>query len=215
MNVVEIFLSIDGEGVHVGELATFVRLAGCNLRCSYCDTKYAQNMADGEEMSALAIIDRVKELGCKNVTLTGGEPLLNKDGFILAHALAEGGYSVNIETNGSIDIGDLIDEPNVIITMDYKSPSSGCEKHMLLSNLEKLREQDVLKFVIEESDFDAVRAVLGRYKISAQVFLSPIFGKIDPVQIVDFMKREFLKRENIRVQLQLHKFIWPPEMRGV
>lgn len=215
MNVVEIFLSIDGEGIRAGELATFVRLAGCNLRCSYCDTKYAQGMADGEEMSALAIIDRVKELGCKNVTLTGGEPLLNKDGFILAHALAEGGYSVNIETNGSIDIGDLLEEPNVIITMDYKSPSSGCEKDMLLSNLEKLREQDVLKFVIEESDFDAVRAVIARYKINAQIYLSPVFGRIEPVQIVDFMKREFLGRENIRVQLQLHKFIWKPEMRGV
>lgn len=215
MNVVEIFLSIDGEGIRAGELATFVRLAGCNLRCSYCDTKYAQGMADGEEMSALAIIDRVKELGCKNVTLTGGEPLLNKDGFILAHALAEGGYSVNIETNGSIDIGDLLDEPNVIITMDYKCPSSGCEESMCLSNLEKLREQDVLKFVLEASDFDAVRAVIARYKINAQIYLSPVFGRIEPVQIVDFMKREFRAKNNIRVQLQLHKFIWPPEMRGV
>lgn len=215
MNVVEVFLSIDGEGIRAGKLATFIRLAGCNLRCSYCDTKYAQNMTDGEEMSVLAIIDRVKELGCKNVTLTGGEPLLNKNGFILAHALAERGYSVNIETNGSIDISDLLDEPNVIVTMDYKSPSSGCEKNMLLSNLEKLREQDVLKFVIEESDFDAVRAVLERHKIKAQIFLSPVFGKVEPSQIVDFMKREFLGRENIRVQLQLHKFIWKPETRGV
>lgn len=215
MNVVEVFLSIDGEGIRAGELATFIRLAGCNLRCSYCDTRYAQNINDGEEMSALAVIDRVKKIGCNNVTLTGGEPLFFKDGFILAHALAERGYSVNIETNGSIDISDLLDEPNVIITMDYKCPSSGCENKMLLSNLEKLREQDVLKFVVEESDFGAVRAVLEQYKIKAQIFLSPVFGKVEPSEIVDFMKMNFLGRKNIRVQLQLHKFIWQPDARGV
>jgi 7-carboxy-7-deazaguanine synthase len=217
MKVVEIFHSIDGEGIRAGELATFVRLAGCNLRCSYCDTAYAQENWQGATMGVEEICACVDSIGCKNVTLTGGEPLLWAEAKTLIWGLSMRGYSVNVETNGSFDITDLVTLPNVIVTMDYKCPSSGVENAMRLENLGKLREQDVLKFVVKASDFPTVERVLGSYDIKAHVYLSPIFGQVEPNAIVDFMKRNMKKKgfANARVQLQLHKFIWPVDMRGV
>lgn len=218
MRVVEIFGSIDGEGLRTGELATFVRLSGCNLRCSYCDTTYSFRVCDSQEMSRADILKRVKDIGYKNVTLTGGEPLLRREAFTLVKELVEQGHQVNVETNGSINIKPLLDFENVIITMDYKTPSSGVEFAMRLENLEALREQDVLKFVVSEEDLPRVREVLKTYDINAWVYLSPVFGKIEPARLVDFQKSlydEGVSTDKVRVQIQLHKILWSPERRGV
>lgn len=217
MRVVEIFNSIDGEGVRAGKLATFIRLAGCNLRCSYCDTAYAQEISQGQNLSIAEICAQVKTHGYKNITLTGGEPLLHEGVYDLVCELNKQGHQINIETNGSIDIEPYTQLPNTIVTMDYKCPSSGCEGKMCLSNLEKLGAFDVLKFVVAETDFHAVRKILNQYRIKANVFLSPVFGKVKPSQLVDFLKRlndEHLA-DNVRIQLQMHKYIWNPQERGV
>lgn len=213
MRVNEIFYSIDGEGIRTGELAVFIRLAGCNLRCSYCDTEYALSKKDGTEMCVVEILNEVNQYGCKNVTITGGEPLIHKGIEELVDLLTEYGYEVNIETNGSVDIRPFLDR-NVIITMDYKTPSSGEEEKMLIGNIERLRENDVLKFVVgTEEDLEATREIICMADIKAYKYISPVFGQINPKDIVEYMKK--YKFEKTRCQLQLHKIIWNPNERGV
>ena len=217
MRVVEIFDSIDGEGIRAGELATFIRLAGCNVRCTYCDTPYALSASDGRDMTIEQIIDRVKKIGNVNVTLTGGEPLIHPDAYELVSKLEANGYRVNIETNGTVSVKKY-ELDNVVVTMDYKTVSSGVNARMLMENVTDLREQDVLKIVCEEKDFPDIRKMLSEYKPKAMVYLSPIFGKIAPVQLVEFMKKlrdDGVISERVRVQLQLHKIIWNPEQKGV
>lgn len=216
MYVNEIFFSIDGEGLRTGELAVFIRLSGCNLNCSYCDTKYALKPKTGRKMSIDEIVKEVDKYNCKNITLTGGEPLVNHDVKELINNLIDKGYRVNIETNGSISIDDYLNR--CLITMDYKLPSSGMEKYMKLENLEKLTENDCLKFVTEESDLDKIEDIIKNYKLKCFIYISPVFGKIEPSKIVDFMKKLNSKGFNtnkIRVQVQLHKVIWDPDKRGV
>lgn len=218
MRVNEIFKSIDGEGLRTGELTTFIRLAGCNLRCSYCDTCYALKNSNGTEMSVDEIVKRVKKYDYRNITLTGGEPLIHKDVDDLISKLCENGFYVNIETNGSVPIDKYILNKNILITMDYKLPSSGVEKNMNLNNLEKLRKNDVLKFVIGKDDFDKVEQVIEKYSIKSYIYLSPVFGEIEPFEIVDFMKimhTQGIDTSKMRVQVQLHKIIWNPNERGV
>ena len=218
MRVNEIFKSIDGEGLRTGELTTFIRLAGCNLRCSYCDTCYALKNSNGTEMSVDEIVKKAKKMDYRNITLTGGEPLIHKDVDDLISKLCENGFYVNIETNGSVPIDKYILNKNILITMDYKVPSSGVEKSMNLSNLEKLRENDVLKFVIGKDDFERVEQVIKNYSIKSYIYLSPVFGEIEPVELVDFMKNMHIKgidTSKMRVQVQLHKIIWNPNERGV
>lgn len=216
MIVNEIFNSIDGEGLRTGELATFIRLAGCNMKCSYCDTLYALNSNSGEELDIDEIIQRVEKYKTKNVTLTGGEPLIHKDIDLLINSLINKGYKVNIETNGSVPIEKYLNK--CLITMDYKTPSSLMEKNMLLSNIERLTENDVLKFVVNESDLDTVEKVMRDYKIKSYIYISPIFGEMQPNKIVEFMKKMNERGINmckVRVQVQLHKIIWDPNMKGV
>lgn len=218
MRVNEIFKSIDGEGLRTGELTTFIRLAGCNLRCSYCDTCYALKNSNGTEMSVDEIVKKAKKMDYRNITLTGGEPLIHKDVDDLISKLCENGFYVNIETNGSVPIDKYILNKNILITMDYKVPSSGVEKSMNLSNLEKLRENDVLKFVIGKGDFERVEQVIKNHSIKSYIYLSPVFGEIEPVELVDFMKNMHIKgidMSKMRVQVQLHKIIWNPNERGV
>ena len=205
-----------GEGIRTGELACFIRLSGCNLRCSYCDTKYAIENNSGEELSIERIIEKVDKIGFKNITITGGEPLIHKDIEILISKLLNKGYNINIETNGSIDIKNYIGK--CLITMDYKCPSSLMEKSMNLSNLEKLTENDVLKFVINEGDFNTVKKILKKYDLKCYVYLSPIFGDIDLKKIVEFMKEcnsQGINMQKVRMQVQLHKIVWKPDERGV
>lgn len=208
MNVNEIFYSIDGEGIRTGAPAVFIRLTGCNLRCSYCDTKYAFH--EGKEMPDDEIINKAQKYGCKNITVTGGEPLLQ--GKELIKKLCRMGYSVNVETNGSLDISD-IQHHNCIVTMDYKLPSSNMEKTMMLSNISRLRADDVLKFVCEDSDIDKAREIIETYKPSCYIYLSPVFEKCNPQTLVEVVKE--LRNPKIRMQIQLHKIIWDPNERGV
>lgn len=207
MKVNEIFFSVEGEGKRTGELAAFIRLTGCNLRCSYCDTKYSYS--DGREISAEEIADAVKDY--RNVTLTGGEPLL-QDCHELLSLLRS--HEVNIETNGSITLDEYLKFPNVFFTMDFKCESSRMVDAMSYSNLKILREKDVLKFVVgDENDLEQARAICKEFNPKSAIYISPVFGEFDLVRIVDFMKRRHM--ENWRVQVQLQKIIWSPSKRGV
>lgn len=214
--VVEIFDSIDGEGITAGCLATFVRLAGCNIRCKYCDTAYALNRSDGKEMTLSEIVEHVRKIGNTHVTLTGGEPLCHNGAKKLIQAFLDDGRRVNIETNGTLDISPYTTLHGTIITMDYKTQSSGMNSMMNLGNILKLRKSDVLKIVCQESDFEDIERMLKRYRPNCEIFLSPIFGAIKPVQLVEFTKYlRDMQICNARVQVQLHKIIWNPDAKGV
>lgn len=216
MRVVEIFDSIDGEGIFTGCLATFIRLGGCNMRCSYCDTGYALNAKDGKEMSIAEIVRKVRKIGNAHITLTGGEPLINPESACLVKALCERGFMVNIETNGSVDVSPFQND-NTVITMDYKTISSGENKKMSIDRINTLRKCDVLKIVCEKSDFPDIQDMLSKIKTNAAVFISPIFKKAEPKELVEFLKstRDSGIKKEIRVQVQLHKIIWNPDERGV
>ena len=214
MLVNEIFSSIEGEGIRSGYPVTFIRLYGCNLHCSYCDTRYSCEGGDFKQMSVDEILDVVADLGFHRVTVTGGEPLIHKDVNELLMALIKAGYEVNIETNGAVYVAPYTHSAKMIITLDYKSISSGENASMWLSNIPLLRKRDVLKFVVgSQEDLDDMRRIVIDYNPICSIYVSPIFGKIEPKEIVEYIKEH--KLENCRVQLQMHKFIWPPQQRGV
>lgn len=215
----EIFMSIDGEGKTAGMLTTFVRLAGCNLRCSWCDTAYAMKKTQGTRMEVQDIVEQIRTHA---VTLTGGEPLHQADALDLVDALTARGFAVNVETNGSKSIARLLDTSNpskLIVTMDWKLSSSGMEHAMLESNLPLLRKRDVLKLVIGSSqDLTRAHDIIKNSELACRVYLSPVFGAINPQELVEALKMwnyEGIDVSRVRVQLQLHKFIWNPERRGV
>ena len=216
--VVEIFESINGEGMRAGELAVFVRMKGCNLSCNYCDTMWA-NEADCEfeEMTADRIVERVKKSGIKNVTLTGGEPLLQKDADKLLKLFSdEKDIRVEIETNGSVNLSPFLKYENTSFTMDYKLPESDMEKYMDLENFKILRKKDTLKFVASSvNDLKKANDIIVKYDLidRVNIIFSPVFGKIELTDIVDFLKDN--KLNDVRMQLQMHKFIWAPDERGV
>lgn len=230
MDVVEVFKSIEGEGKRAGVPCVFVRFAGCNLRCSYCDTTYAQKQSDAQlkGVSPDTVLNLIKKesAGCKYVTLTGGEPLLQQFEEMkeLLIILAKAGYEVNIETNGSIDvipyIQALIDEKcgldeKVFFTVDRKCNSSGEYFKMYLPQYSMLRPCDVIKFVVGDfTDLNDASVFLQTYKPIAQVFISTVFGQITPADVIERMKLLPAMR-NARFQLQMHKFIWDPDKRGV
>ena len=219
MRVVEIFESIDGEGIFTGCPATFIRLYGCNLHCSYCDSRYACEGGEFTEMTIEEVLDKVKGFDHKHVTLTGGEPLIHTGVLQLIQALMRAKFYVNVETDGAVDIFPYritCNPRNLIFTLDYKCPSSGMEDRMILSNLKLLREQDVLKFVVgSQEDLEAANNIIHKYQLQGycNIFISPVFGKIEPVEIVNYILKNHL--EGVRVQLQMHKFIWNPDERGV
>ena len=216
--VVEIFESINGEGMRAGELAVFVRMKGCNLSCNYCDTMWA-NEADCEfeEMTADRIVERVKKSGIKNVTITGGEPLLQKDADKLLELFSEeNNIRVEIETNGSVNLSPFLKYENTSFTMDYKLPESDMEKYMDLENFKILRKKDTLKFVASSvNDLKKAKDIIEKYDLidRVNIIFSPVFGKIELTDIVDFLKDN--KLNDVRMQLQMHKFIWAPDERGV
>ena len=219
MRVAEKFISINGEGVRAGELAVFVRFQGCNLRCHYCDTKWALVQdCPYEEMSPEQIHAYTKRTGIKNVTLTGGEPLLHKDmDRLLAILLADEDLRVEIETNGAVDLRKFCACPGrPVFTMDYKLPSSGYEKSMVLSNFELLSPDDTVKFVSGSTqDLERAYQVIQEYDLlrKCHVYFSPVFDDIEPVEIVNFMMDH--KLNEARLQIQMHKVIWDPDKRGV
>ncbi|MCR5797933.1 MAG: putative 7-carboxy-7-deazaguanine synthase QueE [Eubacterium sp.] len=219
LDVVEMFTSINGEGERAGELAFFVRFKGCNLRCSYCDTLWALEAdADSTAMTPEQIIDNIKDTGVRNVTITGGEPLMQSDIYDFLEKLSrEEGLRVEIETNGSIGIGPFLNIPNrPSMTMDYKLPSSKMESRMDMGNLELLEEKDTIKFVCGSiEDLDRAKYLIDWYNLTEKcsVHLSPVFGAIEPEQIVEYMKNN--KMNDVRLQIQIHKVIWDPDAKGV
>lgn len=211
--IVELFDSIEGEGRRTGYMAVFVRFAGCNLRCSYCDTSYAWETSDAAETLSLEqLVSRIHQYPWKRVTLTGGEPML-QDLEPLCRQLGLEGYEVNIETNGAVAL--FPQRPwNLFYTMDVKSPSSGERDKMLMDNLDRLTAQDVIKFVVgTEADLQDMLQVVKAYTGPARIYLSPVFGQMEPARLVDFVREHALT--NVCVQVQLHKVIWDPEARGV
>ena len=215
--VSEIFRSIDGEGRRAGLPCTFVRLVGCNLRCSYCDTAYAfEPDESSERLSVNDIIERVDSFGTTAVTLTGGEPLLHKERALkLVLALDGAGHEVNVETNGAVSLDDVDRSrfPHAFFTMDWKSPSSGMSRFMDESNLSLLETRDVLKFVVgDDRDLDDMRSVLRSHAVAAQVFVSPVWGQMELRRMVEYVLDNQI---DARVQVQLHKLIWDPSARGV
>ena len=216
--VVEKFISINGEGAHAGELAVFIRFRSCNLSCSYCDTCWANTEnAPAEYESVEELAAWVAETEVRNVTLTGGEPLLQKECGALAELLIKNGCRVEIETNGSISLERLASaEYRPIFTMDYKLTSSGMEEFMCIDNFRLLGCHDTVKFVSGSiADLEKAAELIDKYRLTQRchVYISPVFGEIDPADIVEFMEEH--KMNGVRLQLQLHKFIWEPTRRGV
>ena len=218
MKVVEIFQSIDGEAFNAGGITNFIRLSDCNLRCDYCDTIYGQNLSDGQEMSIDDILKKLDK-NIKRVTLTGGEPLLHRNNaYTLLYELLKHKYIVSVETNGSIDISDFkADFKDVSFIVDYKSKSSLMNKHMQISNFNILEKNDCVKFVVKNiSDLQEMEEVYKNTKLfenKIPIFVSPVFGEIELVEIVNFLKTR--KLNDIRLQIQLHKIIWSSETKGV
>lgn len=217
--VVEKFESINGEGTRAGQLAVFVRFAGCNLDCGYCDTSWA-NKSDVsyEEMTEFEIYDYIKATGIRNVTLTGGEPLLRENIDKLLRILSSDKYiRTEIETNGSVEIEQFREiSDNISFTVDYKLPGSGMERYMELSNYDNLNMQDTVKFVVSDiADLVRAKEIIEENGLTEKcnVYISPVFGKIEPEVMVKFMVEN--KMNDVNMQLQLHKIIWDPERRGV
>lgn len=219
MKVIEIFTSIEGEGKRAGLPCTFIRLAGCNLRCSYCDTKYSydEEAAKAFTLTPEEIVRECQDFGVKLVTVTGGEPLWHDSIPTLLMQLVAAGFDVNVETNGSMNIGmykrkDLFGD--LFLTMDYKGPSSGMNDRMCLQNLKYLDENDVLKFVVgTPEDLAAAKNIIETNNLKCQIYFSPIWGQITLVDIANFIMDNHLT--NCRIQVQLHKLIWDPNQRGV
>ncbi|MBQ1658784.1 MAG: putative 7-carboxy-7-deazaguanine synthase QueE [Clostridia bacterium] len=216
--VAEFFVSINGEGAHAGELAVFIRFRGCNLRCSYCDTLWAcMNDVPVRMISAEELTDMVIKTGVNNVTITGGEPLLQNDLYKLTDMLISCGKRVEIETNGSLSLKELsVREKRPVFTMDYKLPSSNMEKYMCFENFDLLDVHDTVKFVSGSiEDLERAAEIIEKYSLvdRCHVFISPVFGKINPQDIVRFMSENGMN--DVRLQLQMHKFIWEPERKGV
>jgi 7-carboxy-7-deazaguanine synthase len=215
--VAEHFASINGEGRRAGQLAYFIRFQGCNLSCSYCDTSWANGSeAPYTEMSAGEIFEIIINSGIHNVTLTGGEPLL-REGMeeLITLLLSAKHINVEIETNGSIPLKGNHSE-RLSFTMDYKLPSSGMEEAMLTENFDCLNENDTVKFVAgTAADLERMLEIINTYALIGRcgVYVSPVYGKIELTDIVDFMKINNLN--GVNMQLQLHKIIWDPEKRGV
>lgn len=226
MKVVEIFDSIDGEGLRTGQTATFIRLAGCNLRCSYCDTLYAlfgeDEPCEYTEMSIDEILLRVNAK-YKRITLTGGEPLLHLDSAPLVSCLLKDGYEVNIETNGAADITDFSarvgNTENMFYTIDYKLPSSGMSDKMIWDNFLSLRPCDVVKFVVgSDEDVNMMKSVMDKltayYKQMPHIYAGVVFGEYEPKKLIEHIMNEPVLKDVV-FQLQIHKIIWNPEERGV
>ncbi len=211
MKINEVFKSIQGESSYAGLPCVFIRTTSCNLRCRWCDTAYAFH--EGVERSVESLLQAVRTLGCRCVEVTGGEPLLHEEVYPLMKALLDEGYLVLIETSGSMPI-DRID-PRAVIIMDIKCPGSGMSQTIHWDNVQRLQERDEVKFVIaDRADYDWAKEALAKYPALAgkTVLFSPVFGEMEPRELAAWILEDQLP---VRFQLQLHKYIWDPQMRGV
>ena len=203
MNINEIFYSLQGEGRWTGLPNIFIRTTGCNLRCPYCDTKYAYE--DGKEMNIKEIIEDIKKYPCKHVCITGGEPLLQNETLELIDALLKKEYDILLETNGSINIGNTAGKKSLIISLDIKCPSSEMHKKMYLENIILLRKDDQLKFVIKNrEDYNYAKKLVQNYKPVCSVFFQPIWGT-NPKDLAEWLLND---RLDVKMGLQVHKIIW-------
>lgn len=211
MRITEIFFSIQGESTFSGLPCVFVRTTGCNLRCTWCDTEYS--FYGGVEMTLDEILARVASYECKLVELTGGEPMLQREIYALSARLLAGGYTVLLETGGSLDLSQL--DPRVIKIMDLKCPGSGEEDKNYWLNLAVLQPHDQIKFVIKDRrDYEWSVAAMRTHGLAQrfQVLFSPVFNVMNYRVLAEWMLADHVPA---RFQVQLHKYIWPPEMRGV
>jgi len=212
LKVNEIFFSIQGESLYAGRPCIFVRLSGCNLRCSYCDTRYAYK--EYKKMEAAEIMEQISSFKCLLVEITGGEPLLQKETPFLIQMLVEKGYEVLLETNGSLDISMVNDR--CIKIVDMKCPTSRESGRNILENLKRLSIKDQVKFVIgNRKDYEyavEIKNLINDGFPAGNILFSPIFGKIKPSILAKWILEDEL---NVRLHLQQHKIIWPDKERGV
>ena len=211
LKINEIYYSIQGESSYMGKPCIFIRLTYCNLRCSYCDSEYTFH--EGKNMLIDEILDRIKEYPCNLVEVTGGEPLFQKNCITLLNKLVEKKYKVLLETSGSLLIKDVPKE--VINIIDFKCPSSNMEKKNLWDNTNYLKKRDEVKFVIGDyKDYQWTKQTIRKYNLIAKcsILISPIYKEIEPSKLTKWILKDNL---DVRLQIQLHKVIWPEEKRGV
>ncbi len=212
VRLIEVYTSVQGESTWVGLPCVFVRFAGCNLRCTWCDSTWT--FTGGERTSIEAVVEEVRKTGIPLVEVTGGEPLVHKSAVPLMQALLDRGLTVLLETSGSRDIAPVPDGVHVIL--DFKPPDSGEERANLWSNVEHLRKKDEVKFVIaSRRDYEWAREKLVEHRLherAGAVLFSPAFGLVDPKELVAWILEDRLP---VRFQLQMHKAVWPPDQRGV
>jgi 7-carboxy-7-deazaguanine synthase len=211
VRITEIFHSIQGESTHAGRPCVFIRLTGCPLRCTWCDTEYAFH--GGVDMTIDEVVAQTQAYGCRLVEVTGGEPLHQAAAFPLVERLCAEGFEVLIETSGAIDIAAVDRRARII--MDIKCPGSAMADRMLWSNLSHLSNHDETKFVVKDrADYEWAREFVRRENLTARchVLFSPVFGELDPRILAEWLLEDRLP---VRFQLQLHKLIWSPDMRGV
>lgn len=211
LRINEIFFSIQGESTYAGLPCIFVRLTYCNLRCSYCDTEYAFH--EGEWLSFDEILKQIKQYGCKLVEVTGGEPLLQDNVHAFMKMLCDEGFDVLVETGGHMDISRV--DKRVRRIVDIKCPDSGEADKVFWENIHILTEHDQVKFVVaSEKDYLYTKDTIARYNLTGKcpVLISPVFGKIDMSALAEWILED---RLDVRLQLQMHKYIWDPQTRGV
>jgi len=212
MKVNELFYSVQGESSYMGLPCAFIRLSGCNLRCDYCDTRYAFD--EGIEMTVAEIIDAISAFATRLALVTGGEPMLQLSVHELLGKLLELNYTVLLETGGQVLLADV--DPRVHKIMDFKCPSSGMERHNDYRNVRYLTRNDEVKFVVgDRNDFEWACAIVRRYDLASlvgQVLFAPVFGKLSYPDLATWVLNCGIQA---RLQLQLHKIIWPDIQRGV
>ena len=211
LRITEIFHSIQGESSYAGQPCVFVRLTGCPLRCTWCDSEYT--FSGGTDATIEDVLARVKAYGCKLVEVTGGEPLHQPEAFTLVARLCDAGYEVLVETSGAIDTAPLDRRARVIL--DIKCPGSGMLDRMHWPNVDRLTRRDEAKFVIKDrADYDWACGIVTRHGLASRctVLFGPVFGDLDPKHLAEWILADRLP---VRFQLQLHKYIWAPDMRGV
>lgn len=229
--VLEIFSSISGEAQHAGELTTFIRLAGCNLHCEYCDTWKMLEENNSKLLTVDEIVAECHKNGHRHIVLTGGEPLIKKNVSKLIAELVLEGFEVEVETNGSVDVHRIVKEldemelpydlnNNYMFTIDWKTGASKMTDKMsqeMFDHLDDLGSQDTIKFVVAEDDIVPTMKLIKKFQEQGTLckyYISPVFGQVDMTHIIEAMK-EYKMNEDVRYQLQIHKYVWDPDKTGV
>ncbi len=212
LKINEIYYSVQGESTFAGKPCVFIRLTYCNLRCSYCDTEYA--FYEGYDQSIDSVLEEITKYNCNLVEVTGGEPLVQKESLDLMKRLADEGYEVLLETGGSLPIENI--DKRVRIILDLKCPSSKMMKKNLYENVNHLKKTDEVKFVIgTREDYEWTKEIINQYELNkkCEILLSVVFSELKPVELVNWITED--KLNFVRFQLQMHKFIWEPDKKGV